>query len=63
MKITTVVLKENSPSCGSSMIYNGEFSGKKVPGNGVTSALLKRNGIKVISDVELTELEELEEML
>lgn len=47
---TTVVLKENSPSCGSSMIYNGEFKGKKIVGNGVTSALLKRNGLQVISE-------------
>ncbi|MCK0470551.1 DUF523 domain-containing protein [Halalkalibacter sp. APA_J-10(15)] len=45
-----VILKENSPSCGSSMIYNGEFKGKRVVGNGVTSALLKRNGIQVISE-------------
>ena len=48
-----VVLKENSPSCGSSMVYNGEFNGKKIAGNGVTSALLKRNGIQVISEEQL----------
>ncbi|MEK4085435.1 DUF523 domain-containing protein [Psychrobacillus sp. FSL K6-1415] len=47
---TIVVLKENSPSCGSLMIYNGEFKGKKIIGNGVTSALLKRNGLQVISE-------------
>lgn len=47
---TIVVLKENSPSCGSLKIYNGEFIGKKVEGMGVTSALLKRNGIRVISE-------------
>ena len=45
-----VVLKEHSPSCGSSMIYNGEFSNTKVPGKGVTAALFKRAGIKVISE-------------
>lgn len=47
---TLIVLKENSPSCGSSLIYNGEFSGTKIAGNGVTSALLKRKGLKVISE-------------
>ncbi|WP_313641395.1 DUF523 domain-containing protein [Paenibacillus sp.] len=47
---TMVVLKENSPSCGSSMIYNGEFKGKKIAGNGVTTALLRKNGIKVTSE-------------
>lgn len=47
---TVVVLKENSPSCGNSMIYNGEFIGEKIAGNGVTTALLKRNGLQVISE-------------
>lgn len=47
---TIVVLKEFSPSCGSTMIYNGEFKGKKMMGNGVTTALLNRNGIQVISE-------------
>lgn len=50
IKASLVVLKENSPSCGSSMIYNGEFTGKRMVGNGVTSALLKRNGFQVISE-------------
>lgn len=45
-----VILKQNSPSCGSDMIYNGEFSGTKVKGVGVTTALLRRNGIDVISE-------------
>ncbi|GAB2571386.1 2-thiouracil desulfurase family protein [Gracilibacillus alcaliphilus] len=45
-----VVLKENSPSCGSTMIYNGEFSGTKIAGNGVTAALLLRNGVQVLSE-------------
>ncbi|MFD1781693.1 DUF523 domain-containing protein [Fredinandcohnia salidurans] len=52
---TIVVLKQDSPSCGSSMIYNGEFKGKKVVGNGVTSALLKRNGLQVISEEQFVE--------
>ncbi|KZE73414.1 hypothetical protein AV654_32580 [Paenibacillus elgii] len=52
---TIVVLKENSPSCGSSMIYNGQFVGHKVAGNGVTSALLKRNRLQVISEEQFME--------
>lgn len=47
---TMVVLKENSPSCGSTMIHNGEFKGKKIAGNGVTAALLRKNGIEVTSE-------------
>jgi uncharacterized protein YbbK (DUF523 family) len=52
---TIIVLKEYSPSCGSAMIYNGEFRGKKMVGNGVTTALLKRNGLRVISEENLTD--------
>lgn len=52
---TIVVLKENSPSCGSSQIYNGKFSGNKIAGNGVTSALLKRNRLKVMSEEQFAE--------
>ncbi|RIX50090.1 DUF523 domain-containing protein [Paenibacillus nanensis] len=52
---TLVVLKENSPSCGSSTIYNGEFKGNKVAGNGVTSSLLKRNGFKVVSEEQFVD--------
>ncbi|SCW64478.1 Uncharacterized conserved protein YbbK, DUF523 family [Paenibacillus tianmuensis] len=52
---TVVILKEFSPSCGSSMIYNGEFKGKKIVGNGVTTALLRRNGIQVVSEERLAD--------
>nr|WP_106782895.1 DUF523 domain-containing protein [Lysinibacillus timonensis] len=52
---TIVVLKEYSPSCGSSMIYNGQFIGEKITGNGVTTALLNRNGIQVISEKQFSE--------
>ncbi|MGG1637120.1 DUF523 domain-containing protein [Paenibacillus sp. NRS-1760] len=48
-----IVLKEYSPSCGSAMIYNGEFKSNKRTGNGVTTALLRRNGIRVISEEQL----------
>lgn len=51
-----VVLKENSPSCGSSNIYDGTFSGNKIQGAGVTTALLNKNGIKVISEKEFNAL-------
>lgn len=44
------VLKERSPSCGSGEIYDGTFSGNKVNGNGVTTILLKENGISVTGE-------------
>ncbi|RJS58654.1 DUF523 domain-containing protein [Bacillus sp. PK3_68] len=56
IKATAVILKEYSPSCGSAMIYNGEFRDKKIAGNGVTAALLHRHGFKVISEENLSKL-------
>lgn len=44
------ILKERSPSCGSSTIYDGTFSGSKIPGSGVAAALLKQNGVVVFSE-------------
>ena len=57
---TMVILKERSPSCGSSLIYAGEFNGTKKQGIGVTAALLKRNGIRVLSEENF--MQRLEEM-
>ncbi|MEM2947434.1 MAG: DUF523 domain-containing protein [Candidatus Bathyarchaeia archaeon] len=51
--VREAVLKQGSPSCGSGRIYNGTFSGKVIKGDGITAALLKRHGIKVITEEEL----------
>lgn len=51
--IKIAVLTESSPSCGSSSIYNGEFENVKIPGEGVTTALLRNHGIKVFSQFDL----------
>jgi uncharacterized protein YbbK (DUF523 family) len=51
------VLKEGSPSCGSSRVYDGTFSGRSVPGRGVTAALLERAGVRVFSEEETAEAE------
>lgn len=50
------LLKERSPSCGSGEIYDGTFSGAKCPGDGVTAALFKANGIRVFGESQLQEL-------
>lgn len=50
--IKVAILKESSPSCGCNFIYDGSFSGKKIKGEGITCNLLKKEGIKVISDEE-----------
>jgi len=51
--IRQAVLKDDSPSCGCRRIYDGTFSGHKVSGQGVTAALLQRNGITVLSEEDL----------
>lgn len=50
------LLKERSPSCGSGQIYDGSFSGRLVPGDGVAAALLKENGLAVIGETQIEEL-------
>lgn len=44
----TVILKDGSPSCGTTYIYDGTFSRTRIPGMGVTAKILKDNGFKVI---------------
>jgi len=51
--IDNAILKQRSPSCGCGQIYDGTFSGKIIDGNGTTTKLLKKNGIKVISEEDL----------
>lgn len=47
------ILKEGSPSCGSSKIYDGTFQGNKINGLGVTASILKNEGIDIISEKQL----------
>jgi len=50
--ITQLILKEKSPSCGSQMIYDGNFTGIKRTGIGVACAYFRQQGMTVLSDVE-----------
>lgn len=50
--VRIAVLKEGSPSCGSSAIGDGTFSKTRVAGQGVTTALLRERGIMVFSEEE-----------
>lgn len=54
-KINKAILKEGSPSCGVNYIYDGSFTGKKIKGNGLTTEILIKNGIEVISDIDFME--------
>lgn len=53
--VKLAILKEGSPSCGSTYIYDGTFSSIRKAGQGVTAALLERNGIRVFSEEEIEE--------
>ena len=52
-KVELAVLKAKSPSCGVGLIYDGTFSRNIIEGDGVTAALLKKHGIKVITERDL----------
>ena len=52
--IELAILKQRSPSCGAGKIYDGTFSGKLIPGDGILTAYLKEKGIKVISEEDVT---------
>ena len=54
--IKYALLKESSPSCGTNLIYDGTFTGKKINGMGVAAKLLKENGILVFSENEIEKL-------
>lgn len=51
------VLKARSPSCGSREIYDGTFTGKRVAGEGVCAQLLRENGVCVVDEEHLSELQ------
>lgn len=50
---SAAIFKERSPSCGVSQIYDGTHSGNLTKGEGLTTQLLRKHGIKVISEEEL----------
>jgi len=52
---SAVILKQGSPSCGNGYTQGGLNSREKTAGDGVTAALLKRNGIKVLSEEDLND--------
>lgn len=49
-KCKIAILKAKSPSCGSSFIYDGNFSGNLIKGQGITCKILRKNNIKVLNE-------------
>ena len=52
-KIDLAILQPRSPSCGVTEIYDGTFTGRRIPGQGVTAALLIEHGFCVIDADDL----------
>ncbi|GAA3131190.1 DUF523 domain-containing protein [Streptosporangium carneum] len=48
--VRVAILKEGSPSCGGLSVYDGSFRGRRVPGVGVTAALLELHGVSVFTE-------------
>jgi uncharacterized protein YbbK (DUF523 family) len=53
-RCTTAILKARSPACGCGAIYDGSFSGKLRDGDGVAAAALRRAGMDVMTDEEVS---------
>ena len=56
-RVDFAILKERSPSCGSTHIYDGSFSGNIIPGQGSAAKRLTEEKIKVFSEENLEEIE------
>ncbi|MEL7093048.1 MAG: 2-thiouracil desulfurase family protein, partial [Pseudomonadota bacterium] len=56
---THAVLTDGSPSCGSTFIYDGSFTGARKPGVGTTTAALQRAGVQVWPEARIAELDAL----
>ena len=50
LRCDCAILKGRSPSCGCGEIYDGSFSGRLIPGDGVTAELLKAEGVEVLGE-------------
>jgi uncharacterized protein YbbK (DUF523 family) len=53
------IMKLDSPSCGSKLIYDGTFTGNKVPGQGLAVEYLRNGGLTVFGEDQLDEAEKL----
>lgn len=52
LHVEFAVLKSRSPSCGKDSVYDGTFSGRLIPGAGLTCFLLMKNGYKVLTELD-----------
>ena len=52
-EVSFAVLKEKSPSCGSSAVYDGSHTGRLVAGAGVFARMLRERGVCVVSELDV----------
>jgi uncharacterized protein YbbK (DUF523 family) len=57
--IRVAVLKSRSPSCASTQIYDGSFTGHLSGGHGVTAAALIQAGVRVFDEMHFEEADAL----
>ena len=50
--VKEAIMKSLSPSCGCGHIYSDDFS-KEVTGDGITVALLKKNNVKIMTELDI----------
>lgn len=50
------LLKERSPSCGCGGVYDGSFTGRVIPGDGVAAEKLRAAGLRLLGESEIKEL-------
>lgn len=57
------IMKQSSPSCGSKTIYDGTFTGTKIPGQGLAVEYLRDAGFKVYGEDDMDKIEKVMELL
>jgi uncharacterized protein YbbK (DUF523 family) len=53
MEADGAILKARSPSCGCHEIYDGSFTRRRIPGEGVTARALRSAGVAVWSEKDV----------
>lgn len=56
LNIKKALLKEKSPSCGKSEIYDGTFTNNTIKGSGITATALEMAGVTLYNEFEIEEL-------
>ena len=55
LKPMLIICKAHSPSCGAGIIYDGAFGGNRCAGDGVAVAILRGEGIPIITEDQINQ--------